>query len=407
MSIRKSILFLNFRFSERVVTESGSNFDRIAGMRPRERFELLATLEGRAARRCGIDDPLFKSSRFTGVMRSLISNLFGRNNIFQFDTPGLPAAVRVAMEGEDAATRVEDVFACFSSSADASGVEGDDLVFCIVLGHVDEAGREPEPGPTPFVLNRRPKDYQDAIAFLELCAPALTGMFQPERFKQLPIPGFYLLPQGKWQATLAPEPATTVMPQAENAVLAALGCYLFYCWLMCQRAERLLNELSFEGERDMESRKLILTRKKTVAALRFANVKNRAEPGSPTLSVFFGMYTSFRLQEQLSNLVEVSEEFQKTISLQENYLASAQIANIQWILFVFTILSVGVAFNALPVPPFVFSGTKNVLLEPGFWIVFGFVVLGAFGIWAVLHFSGPCRRTLRRILGWIFNRRNR
>lgn len=405
MAIHKSIVFLNFRYSERVVSESGSNFDRIAGMRPRERFELLATLQGRAARRCGIDDPLFKSSRFTGVMRSLISTLFGRN-IFHFETPGLPASVRVAMEGENAGTRVEDVFACFSSSADASGVEGDDLVFCIVLGHVNDTDRAPGGAP-PFVLSRRPKDYQDAIAFLELCAPALTGMFQPERFSQLPIPGFYLLPQGKWQSTPATEPATTVMPQAENAVLAAVGCYLFYCWLMCQRAERLLNQLSFEGERDMESRKLILTRKKTVAALRFANVKNRAEPGSATLSVFHGMYASFRLQEQLSNLVEVSEEFQKTISLQENYLASAQIANIQWILFVFTILSVGVAFNALPVPPFVFSGTKNVLLEPGFWIVFGFVVLGAFGIWAVLHFSGPCRRTMRRILGWIFNRGNR
>lgn len=394
MLVPKALVFINLRYSERVVSEAGSRLDRVIGMRPRERAELLATL-AQHARRFSADDVRFKPARFTGVMRSQFSSMFG-GDMFQFDLPASGAVLDVAMEGVEGAMRVDDVFACFSGSSRAAGVEGDDLVFCIVLRAVDGAGAAPA-----CALDKRPKNCAEAIALLHACAPAIGALgLRGERFTQLPVPGFYFLSDQRWQGESGTDgPGVAHFDLREsNSILMVVGCYLFYCWLICQRAERLLNQLSFDGDRDVEARKFILTRKKTVSAMRYAHIKNRTEPGSPGLPVFHRIHLSFRLQEQIDNLSVLSEEFQKTITLQESYRDSAQLTNIQWILFIFAILSLGVALNALPMAPFALANTKNALAEKTFWLVFAAMAAVTLMLWTAILMSRRCRRAYGRFL---------
>lgn len=396
MPVQKTIVFINFRYSERVVAESGSRLDKVSGMGRREKVQLLATL-AQHGRRFSADDGEFRPARFTGVMRSLFGAVFGRE-MFQFDLPAPGAVVDVAIEGVDRIMQVDDVFACFSASNRAAGVEGDDLVFCIVLRGAGSAGAAPA-----FRLDKRPKDCGEAIALLAACAPRTAALgLRAERFAKLPFPGFYVLSDERWQGDFgAGSPGVEHFDSREsNLILMVVGCYLFYCWLICQRAERLLNQLSFDGDRDLEARKFILTRKKTVSAMRYAHVKNRSEPGSPGLPVFHRIHQSFRLHDQIDNLSTMSEEFQKTITLQESYRDSAQLTNIQWILFIFTILSLGVALNALPVAPFQPMNTKNVLAEKAFWLVFAAMAAVTVLIWMTLHVTRRCRQAYGRLLGF-------
>jgi hypothetical protein len=377
MPPKKFVLLMNFRLSERHFNGWGNQLDLIEGQHESERRRIIQALlaSGTIKHTTSGTSP----AKFTAIMHKQFESIFG--NVFQLKMATEDIFINLNIEKYNCLTKVEDLFAFYSENSKAAGVEGDDLIFCIILRDVHD-----QPGNEVIDLNERPQSYLQAAELIRKCLPAMS-LVELESSKFEGLPGFYLLDEGKWIGNDAfqVQENTEGYSREWNFIISLICSYLFYCWLICQRAERLLNQISFEGDKDVEVRKLILTRKKIVAGMRYALLKNRMEPDSLALPIFFHVLQSFRLEEQLNNLSHLSEEAQKAVELQENYLSAARLQKIQWILFVFSIFSLGIALNAIQMPPFYISKTKNILVEYEFWIVFIVVMVGSLLLWECFH----------------------
>lgn len=384
-----ALLALSFRGSERMPTEAGGRLD---ALRPiHDGFE--GVIESAAARPVEAFLPgshaSMQDAKCTLVMKSLFASMFGS---LWFVADEAAACVCFRLEGVAGTYRLDHVFVARSGPLDAGAVEGDDLVF--LLFFICAEGN-PEVVAT---VDQRFRSAQESWLFLSQVG-AVSGAREPP-FTGSSRPGFYFMHQDRIFAERAPfEGFAEWLGQSRShrQAISAIGGYLYYCWLICQRVERLAASISVNGDWDIESRKIILARKKAVAARQYALVKNRAEPDSHLLPAFHGISTVLRLSEQLGNVSELLDEAGKAIDAQNAYTAAGRLQAIEVIIFLSTVLGLGVALNAIQMPPFFDSTAANALMRREFWLVFATVACAAFGGWLGLTNGKRVRRLAQRI----------
>lgn len=371
---------VSVRGSERVATTHGRRLDEVQHREPG--FERLrAWLLG-----CRRDQPqldrLMDSQGATAVLCRQVAGMF---DLYGWSQPAREVLCEIALDSVSGTFAVAGWSAWHGSCDTLEGIEGDDLVFVVGLRRTA--------GDAAFSLRSRPATPALAMKLLaqlsvlpEAAAPDLSSRFRP---------GFYLVRSecDPWSAHV---PAATA-PSWDNWLPAmCVFAYLFRCYLVCQRTERLLLEVRSNGDRDEEYRKLLLARKKIISSRKSALLKNRAAPGSILLRCFFTAMSAFRLQEQLDHLVGQAEELVRVLEAQSIYVATKRIQSIQAIVFASTVLGLAVALNAIQMPPFYSGSTANALGRPVFWIVVGIVVGGGLAIWFVVTRWSEVLRGLRR-----------
>ena len=114
-------------------------------------------------------------------------------------------------------------------------------------------------------------------------------------------------------------------------------------------------------------------------------------PDSPVLPVFLGCSRIYRLEEQLDNLVGLLDELSKTLETQNSYVTARRLRTIETIIFASTILGLGVALNAIQMPPFYDQTTKNALARTEFWMVFAAVLFMAGVGWGLVTLGQKAR----------------
>lgn len=289
--------------------------------------------------------------------------------------------------------RLDHAFVAGSDRLHSGAVEGDDLVF--LLFFAVEVGIEVDPVVT---IDRRFERARDSWLFLTRLGLA-AGSPEP-RFTGSSRPGFYFIPQHKIFRQRLPFNGFALWmakSRAHRQTVSVIAGYLYYCWLICQRVERLAGSISVNGDWDVESRKLILARKKAVAGKQYAFVKNRAEPDSHILPVFWGISEVLRLGEQLHNVSDLLDEVGKAIEAQNTYTASGRLQAIEVIVLLSTILALAVGLNAIQMPPFYDQTTANALGRREFWIVFATVSGIAVIAWGFLTHWKRVKRMAQRI----------
>ena len=386
------LLALSFRGSERVPTEFGGQLDTC---RPFDRgyWRILKQFTAGGERL----ETLFPAShaglraaKCTQVMKSRLSSMF---EMMYFVAPESERYVRFGLEGVTGVYRLDHAFVAGSDRLHAGAVEGDDLVFLLFFS-VQE-GIEADAVVT---LDRRFESARDSWWFLAQLGVVAES---PEpRFKDGFRPGFYFIPQQKIFRQRSPFKdfgAWIAESRAHRQAVSVVAGYLYYCWLICQRVERLAGSISVNGDWDVESRKLILARKKAVAGRQYAFVKNRAEPDSHILPVFRGISDVLRLGEQLHNVSELLDEAGKAMEAQNAYTASGRLQAIEVIVFLSTILALAVGLNTIQMPPFYDQTTANALGRREFWVVFAIVTGIAFIAWGFLTHWRRVKRLVHRI----------
>ena len=256
-------------------------------------------------------------------------------------------------------------------------VEGDDVLFVVLLKQTTKAAT--------FKMHQRPIDPSIAIEQLKLLG-VLPKEFQinfTNRFRT----GFYVVPSERMKKEF-PGYSDAWVAQAFNqpacAYVAAVS-YMFYCYLVCQRIERLLLDTNVNGDWDDELRKILLARKKLLVTKKYALLKNRANPGTELLNQFLAVLPIFRLQEQLDYFSLQIDEVSKALETQSNYLVSTRIRSIEVIIFVSTVLSLAVAINAIQMAPLYDANTTNAFERPILWIVTCSVIGVGIALWATLN----------------------
>lgn len=384
---------LAFRGGERVPTSLSARLDKVSSLGD-DCARLVASqafLPGRVDCDLTRDWVRGDAAELTTVFRAHLEDMFSEVCKLHFPAPGTP--VRICMEGVDAVLALRHCLTARSPERAAGGVEGDDLLLILLFERVES--RE----DVDYRVEKRFPDVGQAMDFLRR-----IGLLSGNVSLKSPLqPGFYLLPLSRIAASAADrrelcEWLTT--PAGKN--LAGLTvAYLFYCWLMCLRCERLAASIAFDGDWDNESRKLILARKRLAVVWKYAHLKNRALPESSVLSLFHGVFGVFRLAEQLDNLSLQLDVQGKAMETQNTYVSVKRLRVIESILFLTAILGLGVATNAIQMPPFFDSATTNALERPIFWLVFAVVAAGAVVIrlaFAVARFWRSLKTVGRRIV---------
>jgi len=208
--------------------------------------------------------------------------------------------------------------------------------------------------------------------------------------------GFYVLPPERMMVDEVSLDERSLDSNEWVAVGGTIAC-LFYCYLVCQRVERLLLNVNANGDWDEEYRKLLLVRKKLVAIRKCALLKNRALPGSVMLICFIDAKKAFRLQEQIEHLADQTDYQGQVLEAHSTYISSRRIKSIETIVFVGALLSLAVALNAIQMPPFFDGNTKNALARPVFWTVVACVALGGLTLWSSVASWPYFKKLLRAI----------
>lgn len=369
-------LCLSFRGSERVATDAGARLDAVRHPEP-VFAALLARLwpEGQGQALGEAPRRALQEARATAIFGAQLERVFSSVRAF----PGVPDEVLdLKIDRVQGRFRVMAAIAARSAPADLDGVEGDDLLLVLALAPTDETATQ--------MLHQR---FSSQQALLEYLAgwrwPGLdwsgVGAVFGNRFR----PGTYLVGECE---------------KVEGGQLLAHACataYFYYCWLVCQRTERNLLAVHVNGDWDEEYRRLLLVRKQLVAARKTALLKNRAFPGSSLLVHDLRCLEVFRLEMQLAYLTEQAEETTKALEMHNTYRTTGRIQSIELIVFLSTILGLGLAINALQMRPFFDAETDNALGRPIFWWVFGIVVgVGLLLLGLLSHWS----RT-RKLLRWL------
>lgn len=379
---------VSLRGSERIATSHGSRLDKVTHSEP----GFAALRAWLLTHRCGEEalDKLLDSQAATGVLRRQITGTF---DLYGWSPPMREVVCAVALDGVAGTFQVVQWSAWHASRDSVEGIEGDDLLFVLDLRRTV--------GEPTLSLRSRPATPALAVQLLRMLGVLPEGLAPgwSSRFRA----GFYLVESDAGVCTgrdigMGAELAS----QPENWVPAlSVIAYLFRCYLICQRAERLLLAVRANGDWDEEYRKLLLVRKKIASTRKSALLNNRAAPGSALLGCFRRGLAAFRLQEQLDHLVVQAEESVRILEAQSVYIAAKRIQSIQAIVFVSTVLGLAVALNAIQMPPFYSATTMNALERPIFWVVICAVAAGGAGLWLVISSWNRIRRSSRWARGRI------
>lgn len=383
-------LTLAFRGTERVPTEEGRALDKIkvfdsgyseAFVRGHDGPSL-----GNSLNLAGGD--VYAHAKLTEVMRSLISGMFSTIREYASETTlKTTPVVHFRLEGMDSPMRLRHALVVRSEAESAGGVEGDDLLVVLLF----EASTTAE---NVVILDRRFCHAEEAQKFL-----SMMGIENSDStLKSLFRPGFYLLTEERVMkdSDRLNEMEEWLEHPSSRVAACLIAAYLFYCWLFCLRTERLAASINLNGDWDAEVRKLILARKRLAVGWKYATIKNRAEPDSPILPLFFGMSRAYRLEEQMKNLTALLDESAKAMETQNNYVLFNRVKTIETIIFLSSVLGLGVATNAIQMPPFFDGKAENALTRPEFWSVFAVIFSGAIVIWGA-HFAWPWIKNVRRL----------
>ncbi len=363
-------LCISLRGSQRVATGYGARLDRIS-----------QEVAGFTGLRGWLNE---KATDATGpglealLVENKATHSFGRQASRMFDGWRHAAIVdappcSLSVDGIKGTFQVDNATAWRSAAASFESIEGEDILFILELCPVQ--------AQAATSISSRPVSQDAAVALLKNLGvvvdhgrASLGTQFRP---------GFYLLP-GAQQA-------------GSGAAGACVVACLFYCYLVCQRIERLLNDVSANGDWDMEYRKLLLIRKKLLAVRKCALLKNRALPGSALLACFLGALTAFRLSEQIEHLAAQADFQAQVLEAHSTYIESRRIKSIETIVFAGTLLSLAVGINAIQMAPFFDQGTTNALLRPIFWVVVAVVGLGGVLLWGSISNWPYCRQWVARL----------
>jgi hypothetical protein len=392
-----AILTFSLRATERMPTLSGSRLDAVRPFDSGTEALLSDSVFSSLGNVLPLDrGEVLECAKLTSIMRSAIANLFNEVRLLKGEQTW--ACVALDLEGTVGNFEIDHILVCRSSKDKAGQVEGDDVLFVVfLLGIV-----EPIDNRKTFRLDRRFASAGKLWHFLSEIG--IRSDRQLEFANRYP-PGNYLLP-GERLLEGSKNPTQVqnwlIGKNADNAnarrASSLICAYLFYSYLLCQRTERLAMSVDVNGEWDMEWRKLILARKKLAEARKHALLKNRATPDSPALPVFWGGSRIYRLEEQLDNIVCLLDELSKTLETQNSYVTARRLRTIEAIILVSTILGLGVALNAIQMPPFYDLSTKNALARMEFWMVFGVVLCMAGVGWGLLVHG---RKARTKIVQWL------
>lgn len=388
---RFALLTLSFRGVERVPTELGINLDRQRVFDPAYQGIFRpghpALDQGMRFRPQG--DAACRHARLTMVMQAMIGGMF--TELWRYRPDKLPL-VWFRLEGENCFMQMEQVLLTRSDAQNVGGVEGDDLLFVLLFSQAEMPAALPD---KPLVIERRFQLAAESWGFLQSLglvgtAPKFAGSYPP---------GFYFLPGDRvLEGDTQQAEVQDWLEQPESRVAACLiAAYLFYCYLICLRVERLTVGIDVNGDWDWQMRKLILARKKLSVVRKYALLKNRAAPDAPVLALFRGVSRLYRLEEQIQNLSELLDETSKAMETQNSYISAGRLRVIEVIVFLSTILGLGVGLNAIQMPPFYDQKTINVLERAEFWMVFLAVFGAALGVWLLL---GSWQRFKRLVVRW-------
>jgi hypothetical protein len=365
-------LCLSLRGSERVATEIGSKLDKV--IRIEQPFAAMLKdiwIDQTTSSIEGLCSSLLESQA-TSIFSAQFKRLFSKAKEFK---PKENLILKIEMDGVNATFLVKNFIFLNSTAFDFDGVEGDDLVVILALkSTLDECHFS--------ILGRYPTQesmFQDFLKWnVGFSTPA--GKFS-ESFK----PGMYIVDSNLTQF------------EESTKSHACVTAYYFYSWLVTQRAERNLLFININGDLDNEIRKLILIKKQIVSVRKIGLLKNRAFPGSTLLTHNEECLKVFRLEAQSEYLCSQYEETAKALEMQNSYITSGRIKSIETIIFVSTVLGLGIAINALQMKPFYDANTENALHRPIFWIVLSTIIFGGIFLWGIVN---QWRRT-RKVIRWL------
>ena len=379
-------LCMSVRGSERVASQAGKKLDRIAHVE-RGFISINTWFKQDTPSEVLDSDRILSFHHATGVMTDQFKKIFSQIKSIRLSGTHMD----LKLDGVSGCFEAIGCVAMLSTSAELECVEGDDSVFIITLR---ASQNEPK-----LDLFERPKTQKDAVELLKKIA-VLPKSFNAE-FSNTFRSGFYLISAKKLVMSYPDYDSSWIKDGFSEASISysmAVG-YMFYCYLVCQRLERLLLNISANGDWDDEYRKLILARKKLIAARKSALIKNRASPNSPLLMHFLATLPVFRLPEQLDYLSIQADETSKVMESQNNYTSAKRIQSIELIIFVSTILGLAVAINAIQMAPFFDQNTSNALQRPIFWIVTISVITAGVLLWGVTNHWRNSRRLWRWLSG--------
>jgi hypothetical protein len=369
---RLIFLCISLRGSERNATLAGKKLDGISNIEPAFNY-LKKWLNTKQAEECFEIDGLLNRQKATAVMGAQFLKIFNQSKIIKLDKK----CIQIDVDGVSGRFEALACSIHYSNFSCLEAVEGDDIVFIILLKKCENKEL--------ITINKRPTLQAEAsllLSKLGVLPVNFEGQFT-NRYRS----GFYIISDSKLKKEndlYTDDWIMNGLTESTAANMFSVG-YMFYCYLVCLRVERLLLDISANGDWDDEYRKLLLARKKLVAVRKSALIKNRAEPESELLMHFKSVIPIFRLEEQLEYLGRQTDETSKVMEEQNNYSSAKRIQSIEIIIFISTILSLAVAINAIQMAPFYDQNTPNALNREIFWIVTGAVIGAGMFLWGMIN----------------------
>lgn len=407
------VLVFTLRASERIPTHAGLRLTRITPCAP----ELLAWSRAQRVRLHGqkpsrvLADAL-DNSTILPVLRGCLDRCFEAVEIKEIARAQGRCIELRHVQGWNGRFRLCQTLLGLSAPYGFSGVEGDEVVVVLILERASSTEVE-LPEEHEFLLDRPPASGADAARCIFALAAAELPIAFSQAVEAMPAEvrtGFYSIGV---QALFSTETSLTMEARAlafddwrsspsGSMVAALLAAYLMRCYVCAQRLERQLLDFEPAGDWDLENRRLLLARGRHLALTRFALLKNRAMVDAPVLAYYESVLTRLRIRTLATDLGALLSRCDEVLQAQNTYLDSSRIRTIEAVLFVASALSLAIALNAIQMPPFYDSVTKNALTRTEFWLV-TLATAALFGIlWGVINGWRHTRRALRWLRSKLF-----
>jgi hypothetical protein len=263
----------------------------------------------------------------------------------------------------------------FSPADAAGGAEGDDLILVLELECSDGKAIVDLGKLDPYALQsllNRVNAYLGQKLFPDYRVAA-------SRCELYPV-GSYLLEYNEAMEIRNCDPLT----------VSLLIAYLYYCYLMCVRCERLINGVQLDRDWLDEAPRVLLAKRRLLNAKRFALIKHRSK-NPQVVDLFKDLLERFRLPEQLHTQAEMSRELEGLMRASSEYDNTLRQHGLEVVLksiaFVSFPLTITASFLAIPMAPF-FAEGKNVISEHPygmFWLLLIITLLLPLSMWLWLR----------------------
>jgi hypothetical protein len=370
----------SFRFSERVATTIGPVLtkcelvDRSASNTVRD----ILWKKSKPIELSSNKDPA-KATGLTHAFMQLFRNTYRWGCAGECGDAPL---VTIEQSGGGVICKARRFFTFYSSEEEVDQSEGDDLLVLVVFDAFESA--ESPAKPTVLLSESGPDRLRAQTEGWEKLRSVLGIESSPVNFREELRLGFQLLDGPSFSENI----------KGGEDGFALVAAQLFYCYLLCQRMERMLFRSVSDENYDKEYRQYLLLRRKFSAASKRVKLTNRAYPHSVLLQLYHNLVVRFRLKEQISQIEETLDAVGRELDARTMYVSGQRLKALQVIAAAGAGMGVGVSLNTIQMWPFFGVATENVLRKPIFWVTFLVIFGFSYALWriSIKYFERGIRR---------------